>query len=185
MSSVSVSEATVHLGAEELFVQHARFVASFLARLGVEEIDDAVQDVFLVAHRKGGFADAGARPTTWLAEIAVRVASTRRRTARRRKAVLDPEAGKTSATTPTPEDQADARRSLERVQQALDALDLEDRALFVLFELEAEPCDAIARSLGVPVGTVYSRLFTARQAFQKAYARVTRPQAQPVPRSGP
>ncbi len=64
----------------------AGFVAGFLRRLGVEapELDDAVQEVFLTAHRRGGFVAGAAQPTTWLAEIALRVASDMRRSRRAR-----------------------------------------------------------------------------------------------------
>jgi RNA polymerase sigma-70 factor, ECF subfamily len=40
--------------------------------------------------------------------------------------------------------------------------------VFVMFELDEMSCDEIASALGVPVGTVHSRLFTARKLFQKA-----------------
>lgn len=69
-----------------LFKAHCGFVAGFLCRLGVgqSELDDAVQEVFLVAHRCGGFKIGEAQPTTWLAEIALRVASGQKRSLRRR-----------------------------------------------------------------------------------------------------
>lgn len=162
------------MGAEELFRAHADFVARFLVRLGVADVDDLLQEVFLVAHRRGGYSDRGARPTTWLAEIAVRVASTARRTARRRPLMLDDVAMEAAPdATASPFDRASHSESLDRVQRTLDALPLDARALFVLFELEGESCDAIAVALGVPVGTVYSRLHGARQAFREAHDRLT------------
>jgi RNA polymerase sigma-70 factor (ECF subfamily) len=42
----------------------------------------------------------------------------------------------------------------------------------VLFEIEGESCDDIAAGLGIPVGTVYSRLHAARRDFQKAFAKL-------------
>jgi RNA polymerase sigma-70 factor (ECF subfamily) len=66
------------------------------------------------------------------------------------------------------------RKSVARVQQALDTLDHEHRAAFVLYEIEGETCDAIAISFGVPVGTIYSRLHFARRRFLAAYAALTR-----------
>lgn len=164
------------LGTEDLFRAHARFVADFLARLGVSprDVDDLVQEVFLVVHRKGGFVEEEARPTTYLAAIAVRVASTARRTHARRRLANEPTAIDTMPSRdPSPHDSADTREALERVAKALDALDLEKRAVFVLFEINEEPCEEIARALDVPLGTVHSRLHAARAAFKKAHARLT------------
>ena len=47
-------------------------------------------------------------------------------------------------------------------------------AVFVLFELDGEPCDAIAAGLGVPLSTVYSRLHEARKELKAAFARLTK-----------
>ena len=80
-----------HLDAAKLFREHANFVANFVIRLGMrrEEVDDIVQEVFLVAHRRGGFIPGVARPTTWLAEIALRVTSATRRRMRRSREDAD------------------------------------------------------------------------------------------------
>lgn len=161
--------------AEALFRAHARFVAGFVARLGCarEDIEDVVQEVFLTVHRRGGFEPGVARATTWLAEIAIRVLSTWRRTARRRQASADEDAVAGAVSTEcTPLEAVEQRAALERVDRALDALDVDRRAVFVLFELEGESCDAIAAGLGIPVGTVHSRLHAARKSFQAAHARL-------------
>lgn len=162
---------------EELFRSHARYVADFLARLGIppRDIDDLVQEVFLVVHRKGGFVQEEAKPTTYLAAIAACVASTARRTQARRRLANEPGAIDSMASNqPSPHDSADTQQSLERVAKALDALDMEKRAVFVLFEINGEPCDEIARALEVPLGTVHSRLHAARAAFKKAHSRLTK-----------
>ena len=174
------SAAPQELSAETLFRRHAAFVASFLVRLGVvrDDIDDLVQDVFLVAHRKGGFVATGAaRPTTWLAMIALRVASEARRRKRRNRLELDEERVDGAASSrDDPFDALARQQALARVQRALDAIVLERRAVFILFELEGESCEAIAAGLGIPVGTVYSRLHHARREFERAYTkRVARP----------
>jgi len=177
-------QAPAHLGARELFLAHAPFVARFLARLGAQpaDIDDLVQEVFLVAHRLGGFIPDRGRATTWLAHIAVRIASNARRTRRRRPEHQDDEA-LTQQLSPgaDPQQRAEVTESLARVNRALAALDIDQRAVFVLFEVEGETCEAIALGLGVPVGTVYSRLYRARKDFQQAYDRMTKERSR-VPR---
>src|SRR4051812_11621322 len=170
-------DAAARQTAEALFRAHAGFVAAFVLRLGVEKeaVDDVVQEVFLTAHRLGGHETGAAKPTTWLAEIALRVVSTHKRTLRRRRVVPDEAAlAGAIADTSSPYELAEQRASLARVQRALDTLDVDRRAVFILFELMGEPCEEIARGLGVPVGTVHSRLFAARKAFQKAYERIDR-----------
>lgn len=154
-----------------LFRAHASFVASFLRRLGTPsaDIDDLVQEVFLVAHRKGGYRPGSGRPRTWLGAIALRVASTHKRTLRRRREEMDEDALSRVAAFDDVAGALEARRSLVRVQRALDTLELEQCAAFVLFEFEGESCESIAVALDVPVGTVYSRLHHARRRFVQAY----------------
>jgi RNA polymerase sigma-70 factor (ECF subfamily) len=152
------------------------FVAAFLRRLGAPsaEVDDLVQEVFLVVHRQGGYTPGAGQPRTWLGAIALRVASHGRRTRGRRRedsndALLEAKASEAR----DPSETLEIRKSIARVQQALDTLDLEHRAAFVLYEIECETCDAIALSFGVPVGTIYSRLHFARRRFLAAYAALT------------
>lgn len=163
--------------AEELFRRHAGFVATFVLRYGVaaDSVDDVVQEVFITAHRRGGFQEGAAKATTWLAEIAVRVVSTHKRTERRRRVVADEGALERAVSqAATPAETALHRAALERVQRALDVLDDKQRAVFVLFELMGETCHDIARGLSVPVGTVHSRLFAARRAFLGAHQGLER-----------
>jgi RNA polymerase sigma-70 factor (ECF subfamily) len=163
-----------HLDAGELFERHAPFVARFLVRLGARaaEVDDLVQEVFLTAHRRGGFVEGAARPTTWLAEIAVRVLSTHRRTQRRHPEQPDQELAAVASGDAGPAERAAAGQLLERLNLALSSLDIDKRAVFVLFELDGESCDAIAAGLGVPLTTAYSRLHSARKELKAAFARL-------------
>jgi RNA polymerase sigma-70 factor (ECF subfamily) len=164
------------LDAGTLFRRHAAFVANFVARLGLHrsELDDVVQDVFMIAHRHGGFVPGKAKPTTWLADIALKVCANRRRSKRRARVQSDGEAvDRAGDKTASPAEVLEQRQSIDRVQQALESLDDERRAVFVLFEMEGESCESIAAGLGIPVGTVYSRLHHARKTFRKAHARLT------------
>ncbi|MBO6941024.1 MAG: RNA polymerase sigma factor [Deltaproteobacteria bacterium] len=161
---------------ERLFREHAPFVASFLRRLGVHsvDVDDAVQEVFLVAHQRG-FTPGPATPRSWLGAIAWRVASARRRAATHRREIPD-DSGihDLRATTAGPAAAAETREALVLAGRALDSLDEEHRVPFILFELEGESCASIAAGLEVPLGTVYSRLHNARRRFLAAYAEAAR-----------
>jgi RNA polymerase sigma-70 factor, ECF subfamily len=174
---VSMGAHLDHIPAEALFREHGKYVARFLWQLGLAEqdIDDAVQDVFMVVHRRGGFRPGAAKPTTWLAEIAVRVArARRRRTQARRTEPQEAMIAALEAPGPSPHEAAAQSQSLARVQQALQTLDVDRRAVFVLAEIFGESCEDIASSLGIAVGTVYSRLNRARDKFRKAYERLNR-----------
>ena len=178
------SPAPRHHDAAALFRAHSGFVANFLHRLGAAptDIDDLVQEVFLVAHRRGGFIEDGrARPTTWLAEISIRVASVSRRSRRRSREQPDNDTvADAHSREVDPARAAETTEALNRVQAALDSLDPERRAIFILFELEGEPCQAIAAAFGIPVGTVYSRLHKARKQFKEAHARMVERERPPL-----
>jgi RNA polymerase sigma-70 factor (ECF subfamily) len=136
----------------------------------VSEVDDLVQDVFLIAHTKGGFTPGEAKPQSWLSAIAVRLVQNKRRSlARNREDANDLAMEFARASDKTPAERLELQRSLERVQIALDSMDVDHRAAFILYELENESCQTIAELLQVPVGTVYSRLHKARQRFLAAY----------------
>lgn len=173
---------------ERLFREQAGFVASFLARLGVaqSDIDDAVQEVFAVAYCKGAFSPDRATGRSWLGAIAIRVASGQRRRARFRRERLEAEpAAAVASDVASAQHSLEVRESLGRVNRALETLDLPQRAVFVLFELEGEDCTAIAEALEVPVGTVYSRLHTARKRFIAAHEGLLQAEREPSQRRGP
>lgn len=162
------------LDSGELFRRHAAYVARFLWRLGVRgpEVDDLVQEVFVVAHRRGGFVPERAKPTTWLAEIAVRVASAHRRKTKRGRSEIElEEALELKASTPDASVLTETKERLDRVARVLQALEMPQRAVFVLFEIEGESCEEIAQGLNVPLGTVHSRLHAARKNFSRLHAR--------------
>lgn len=163
------------VSAEALFRLHAAWVAKYVTRLGFrgQDVEDIVQETFLVAHRHGGFREGPARATTWLAEIALRVGMATRR-AKKRAPIADPALVDVAPSGGSdPLSGAISAETLQNVQRALDSLEIERRALFVLFELEDESCDALAAAFGVPIGTIYSRLHTARGEFLAAFRRLT------------
>jgi len=163
-----------HLDSAELFRRFAPFVASFLVRMGVQraDLDDVMQEVFLVAHKNGGYTPGPAKPTTYLANIALRAATTHRRKGKTRSFVRanDELVGRLGEDHLDPERQAESKRRLELLQRALDTLDDDKRAIFVMVEIEGETVVSVAAGLGIPVDTAYSRLRAARQRFREAAA---------------
>ncbi len=162
---------------ERVFHEQAPYVWRALRRLGVAEADadDVCQDVFMVVHRKLGTFD-GSSLRTWLYGICLRVASEhRRRPHRRREEVVEavPEEGVAASQ----EDEVERRRALVRLDAALEQLDDDKRAVFVLFELEQMPMVEVAEAAGCPLQTAYSRLYAARKIVLAALAPRFEPRA--------
>jgi RNA polymerase sigma-70 factor (ECF subfamily) len=153
---------------------HAEFVWLSLQRLGVRDadIEDLLQEVFIVVHQRLHTFDGSSRMTTWLFGICLRVAAAHRRRAHVRRELAVADFPEDAATTPDPENAMAAKQAQARLAEVLDSMDLDKRALFVMSEIDELPGDEIAEVLGVPVGTVYSRLHAARKAFDAALARI-------------
>jgi RNA polymerase sigma-70 factor (ECF subfamily) len=152
-----------------IFNEHADFVWRVLARAGVRDADlqDASQEVFIIVANKLGQLDENTKVTTWLHGIAVRVAANQRRKLQRKREDLTSNAGVSLETDERdgPEHAALRARARVLLAELLDALPDEQRTVFELFELEEMTCQAIADTLGIPLGTVYTRLRTARIAI--------------------
>jgi RNA polymerase sigma-70 factor (ECF subfamily) len=158
------------LDAATLFQRHAEFVARFLSRLGVApgDLDDVVQEVFLVVHARGGYVPGPAKPTSYLGAIAARAASSyrRRRGAQQlRHAALSDEL---DGAQPDPVQVLQSHESARALARALAELDPELSAVLLLVDQEGVSCLEVASSSGTPVGTVYWRLHKARKALRGA-----------------
>lgn len=135
----------------------------YLRRLGVPaaDVEDAVHDVFVVAHRRYATYDATRPLRPWLLGIAFRVAAQWRR--RRRPEVGVDEPGRdVPAAGETPEAALETREVRTQLQAALDGLDLSQRAVVVMHDLHGISVPDIAEELDVPLNTVYSRLRLGR-----------------------
>jgi len=159
-----------------IYAEHAQFLWKSLYRMGIPEADlaDLLQEVLLVVHRRLDSYDRSCRLTTWLFGICLRVAATARRGRRRRREEpMDPNVRGHILVEPNdPEQNVLARDARRRLDAALDSLEPEKRAVLVMFELEGMACAEIGELLGVPKGTVFSRLSSARQAFLAALQRL-------------
>lgn len=158
-----------------MHAEHADFVGWSLQRLGVRESDlgDLFQEVFVVVHRRLATFDGSSPMPAWLFGICKRVVAAHRRRGYRRweTVVTNPPEESSEGIHPNPEEVALARQRSEKLAAILGELDRDKRAVLVMFEIEESSCEEISLALGVPVGTVYSRLHAARKAFQKALAR--------------
>lgn len=157
-----------------IYRAHARFVWLSLQRLGVQpsDLDDVAQDVFVIVHRRLDSFDHTARITTWLFGICLRVAANYRRRRRWTRELLSGWVEDNRPATLVAADEVLVRREEREIaERALDRLDVAKRATFVMFEIESLSCLEIAAIMDVPIGTVYSRLHSARREVQKTMAR--------------
>jgi RNA polymerase sigma-70 factor, ECF subfamily len=157
-----------------LMREHFDFVWRNLRRLGLgdADADDGTQEVFLVASRKLSAITAGSE-RKFLFGTALRVASTRRRSLRRQREQPDDALEeRDEGSAPGPERLAELSRARGQLHEVLAGMVLEQRAAFVLFELEELSIPEIAQLLSVPIGTVTSRLRAAREEFEAAVRRL-------------
>jgi len=168
------TEGVAPITFREVYDAHFAFVWRSLRRLGIRESDvaDVAQEVFLVVHRKLPEFEGRSKITTWLFGIALRVARDRQRLASAKRQVSDE-----SAILERADESADVhakaerRESLALLESILDSMPMEQRAVFCLFELEGLTTTEIAELCEIPIGTVYTRLRLAREAFQAKLAR--------------
>ena len=162
------------LDVRTIYREQGRFVWLSLQRLGIHpsDLDDIAQDVFMVVHRRLDTFDRRARISTCLFGICMRVAANYRRRRRWTREVLS---GGCEDERPSALAAADdilvRREQRELAERALNRLEVAKRATFVMFELESLSCNEIAELMNVPVGTVYSRLHSARRQLEKNLAR--------------
>lgn len=172
-------ESTSELGPDasplaQIYREHVEFVWAVLRRLGVDEADveDAAQDVFVVAHRRLGEFEGRAAVRTWLYSIALRVASNRRRKHARRDALLQ----RMPRAIPEDLEELAARGQARAILESLlDRLDERKRVVFVLAELEELTVPVIADMVGENPRTIYSRLRAARASVATALDRLHGP----------
>lgn len=150
-----------------LYESHARQVWRTVVRLGVApgNVEDAVQEVFLTAHRQARTFAARSSATTWLIGIAVRVAANHRR---RQARGLVPLLEGLPAPGPGVDEELERRRRLYELEDVLGRLPVEQREIVVLCDLEQLTAPEVAEALEVNLNTVYSRLRLGRAALARA-----------------
>jgi len=141
-----------------------------LRRLGVpaEQVDDAVQEVFLAAARRLAEFEGRAALSTWLFAIALRVVQRLRRNEHRHRRRVEALGAAGPPSSIEPHRHTEAADTLHRL---LDLLDDDKRIVFVLVELEGFTAPEIADMLGVKLPTVYTRLRAARLRLEQALGR--------------
>lgn len=157
----------------EVYEAHFAFVHRTVRQLGTDPsaIDDVVQEVFLVVHRKLRTFEGRAALKTWLYGIVRRIVRDHRRTRVRKPASPTDDFELFASPTRGPEEHSADAEAARILLRLLDELDDDRREVFVLTELEQLGAREIAEATGTNVNTVYTRLRAARADFAAALAR--------------
>lgn len=166
-------------------------LAHYLAKIGVPQgdIDDAIQEALVIVAKRLPQLPPGSE-NAFLYATALRLARNIRRGLRRRQTATDKLLRLPSDPAPSAEELTDQLRGRTMLEEALAALPGDVRLVFLLFELHEMAVADIAQRLGLPEGTVASRLrrarlilgewtgrFTATTSFEHSRARTADPAA--------
>jgi RNA polymerase sigma-70 factor (ECF subfamily) len=172
---------------DELYYRFRRQVAGNLYRVlgDRSDLDDLVQEVFVIAFRGLERFRGDARLSTWLYRICVNVALGKIRTRKRRPAAIGVADLDTTSADPslterpeTPERTLERRQEQERVYKALERLAPKKRIVLYLHEIEGLDLKEIAYLVDSNPVTVRTRLFYARREFYRVLAGDAAPPAE-------
>lgn len=174
LAACAVGDSTA-LG--ELFDRYHRDVYRFLGRFPwVDESgrDDLVQTTFLEIQRTARSYRGTSSVRTWVFGVASNVARHASRSERRRSARQAIYNEHPAPRLVAVDDEVEQRRLLERVRAAMAALPQNELTTFIMCDLDNVPGVEAAKVLGIPEGTVWRRLHTARKAIRDEIERMER-----------
>jgi RNA polymerase sigma-70 factor, ECF subfamily len=151
-----------------LYHRHRRAVVSFAARASgnVADADDVAHATFLTVAKIAGTYDGRISCRPWLFGIAARELSHRRRGASRLGRFLAKLGRLTAGESHDPRDALAARSDGARIERAVAELSDAKRVVLVMFEVEEMSGEEIALALSIPIGTVWTRLHSARRELR-------------------
>ncbi|MDQ0726459.1 RNA polymerase sigma factor [Microbacterium sp. W4I20] len=164
----------------EVFDRHAVSVEAFLRRrLGADAAEDALSETFLVAfRRRTAFDHAWESARPWLLGIASRVAARHRATEAKHWRAVTASAGADERSSGGGIDEAgtrmDAAAAIRELAPRIAALSARDRETLLLHAWGGLGHEEVAQALGVPVGTVWSRLNRVRRKLAPPGSQLTR-----------
>jgi RNA polymerase sigma-70 factor, ECF subfamily len=132
-----------------------------------QDAEDVAQEAFARAYRRFGQLRDRERFRAWLVRMTWRLAIDRQRSERRRLAREAAHMATPAPAAASAHDDMNARERAARLWRAIDALPDKLRVVIVLANIQEHDLAEVARLLGLPTGTVKSRLFLARQRLKE------------------
>ena len=148
--------------------EHVGFVARVLEKAGVPhaEVDDGIQRTFITVTRRLDDVQLGSEKS-FVFQVAINVAAHARRNLARRREVFGDQLDDMIHAPTTPEQIAERKEMHKLIGDIVDSMSEPLRSVFMLHQFEAMSMGEIAELLGVPIGTVASRLRRARELFRR------------------
>lgn len=144
--------------------ERAVYHLAFRTLRDVEEAKDACQEAWIKAYRALGSFRPGAKFATWIFTICYRVCCDR---LAKRKRFSGDEPADAADPAPGPEHLYEAAEEATRLRAAIDALPEKYRVVVTLFHLQGKQYEEIAAVLGLPLGTVKTHLFRAKDLLRQ------------------
>ena len=154
-----------------LFDRHEREIRAYVCRLGMSpsDCDDIVQSVFIEIMKSAGRFDPRLPARAWVYGIATMLVRRERRSLSRQAARLMRWAReKVEAEVQSPEECHRSDRARVSFERAYAGLSSKKKEVFALVVLQGLSGEQAARTLGIPVGTVWTRLHHAREELRRA-----------------
>jgi len=145
--------------------ERAVYHLAFRTLRDAEEAKDAVQEAWIKAYRALASFRPGAKFATWIFTICYRVCCDRLAKRKRFSGDEPPDFADPAAG---PEKLYEAAEESARLRAAIDGLPEKYRVVVTLFHLQGKQYDEIAAVLGVPLGTVKTHLFRAKDLLRVA-----------------
>lgn len=124
--------------------------------------DDLVQDAFEKALSREAQFKEGTRLDSWMYKIMQNAWIDKKRSAARQRLVVQPMDDDTNAIGEDGRDSFDSRINLRQVLEMMERLHVDERSVLALVSIEGQTYQQAAETLGIPIGTVMSRLARAR-----------------------
>ena len=124
--------------------------------------DDLVQDALEKALSREAQFHEGTRLDSWMYKIMQNAWIDKKRSAARQRLVVQPMEEDTFAVGEDGRDSFDARINLRQVREMMERLHVDERSVLALVSIEGQTYQQAAETLGIPIGTVMSRLARAR-----------------------
>jgi RNA polymerase sigma factor (sigma-70 family) len=159
---------------EQAFREHGQDVARWARHLGGAELDveDVVQEVFMVVNRRLSAFRPEARFSSWLFEVTRKTVANHRRRHKRRLGQSEDGLDRLPALVGDPAAEMERRQSVARFYAALDRLPEKYRAVIVLYELEGLSAQELAELRNLKLGTLRVHLSRAREQLVAVYQRL-------------
>ena len=171
-AGAAAPDAVGHEGLDftAVFRAHSATAWRLLQHLGVAPRDamDVCHEVFLIVHRKLDQIESPTAVRSFVVGVCVRAAADYRKSARVRREIMV-ESMPEGVQAIGPEDLLQRREWADFLRLVLERMDEKKREVFVLYEMDELSMPEIAKIMGTPLQTAYSRLHAAREEVKAAF----------------